>query len=473
MALRTRTTITSAAALPQIDIPLPAVLPLEEYVAKFAARYRGERTFRDIVHTYLKLSTRQRFDLTLSKYLLPPRYRRRSEEFIRQYAGRIRGDLLLAHQAREELQELQRREEDLAQRAAEVRTVADAEERMRNQYAQAEAAHASAIRGIDEDFAARAAALEERVSTAVTEIQQATDVHAIVTQALTRTVERLPFLCVDRGQLEFDEGKMVERLQTLFLDEIVEGIEREDGTGFLARVKMLYRDLLTHWGEMEDVAQIDEVDWVESIILSRTKGFRYPMFPHMIVPHYDQSAASLIRKASVDTAISVDGSGSMDMNYRFVVARKAAFATAALMRQLNPRNQTYFSVFRDAVEELTALDMLRAMKAGGGTRTELALDWMRGKLQDSGPSFAYLITDGDPNSPDQAIAAAAKYRGLPIFLRIFLIDGNAHTEGIIREIGKAAGPQTKVLPVKDYQMGSGMLRDIAQSLKGMYDITHF
>src|SRR3989344_6098631 len=101
------------------------------------------------------------------------------------------------------------------------------------------------------------------------------------------------------------------------------------------------------------------------------------------------------------------------------------------MRQLNPRNHTYLSVYSDLVEELRAAELLREMKAGGGTRTELALDWMRGKLEKSGPSFAYLITDGDPNDVPATIAAASQYRGLPIFLRIILIDGDERTEGII------------------------------------------
>lgn len=473
MAMRTRTQAVPLHALPRLDDILPDVLPLDSYITKFSRRYRDEQSFRDIVHKYLNLSRGQRFSLGVSKYFLPSHYQHRTDAMLQQYAAKIRSGLMTARQAQEELHTLRQTETELARYSVEVRETHDADVRLGNLYATAEAARAAAVGVVEAEFTERTRSLEERATQEIEGVRRETDAKALAETALRRTVESLPFLKMNQGSLEFDEHKLVERLQDLFLDEVIEGIEREEGTGFMAKVRARYREVLANWAEIEDLGQIDEVEWVESVILSRTKGYHVPQFPYMIAAQYEQSAMSTLGKTSIDSAFSVDASGSMDTNSRFVVARKAAFAATSLMRQLNPRNQMYLSVFRDSVEELAALDMLRAMNAGGGTRTELALDWMRGKLERSGPSFAYLITDGDPNFPDQAIEAAARYRNTDIFLRIFLIDGEPRTEAVIREIGKAAGPHTKVLPVKEYQMGGAIVKDIAASLRGMYDIANF
>jgi len=95
-------------------------------------------------------------------------------------------------------------------------------------------------------------------------------------------------------------------------------------------------------------------------------------------------------------------------------------------------------------------------------------------LSDSGPSIAYLITDGDPNHLEETVASAKKFTNHPnVMLRIFLIDGNKETEGKIRKIGRAAGPPTKVIPVKNYQLSGGVIRDVAKAISEMYSIDQF
>ncbi|HLC66905.1 MAG TPA: vWA domain-containing protein, partial [Candidatus Nanoarchaeia archaeon] len=316
--------------------------------------------------------------------------------------------------------------------------------------------------------------LEAKLTVSRTEIVQQTDAEQIVRSALTAHLKRSPYLTVDSaGALTFDERKLVQRLESLFLTEIVDGIEQEEGRGFLTRARQRFEHVLSHWGEMEDLSEIAEVDWIESIILSRIRGYRVPVFPHFVVAKYEERPKNALGKKSVDTALAIDSSGSMDDNYRFEVAKKAAMATTALLRQLNPKNATYVSHFNNEVYDLSSPELLRQTNAGGGTRTEKALEWMIERLKDSGPSLAYLITDGDPNDVTATIAAAGKFKERPILLRIFLVDGNARTEEIIREIGRAAGPRTKVIPVRYDALGKDVLRDVSTSIGQMAEIAYF
>jgi hypothetical protein len=159
---------------------------------------------------------------------------------------------------------------------------------------------------------------------------------------------------------------------------------------------------------------------------------------------------------------------------RFKVAQKTTLAMHALMRRMNPRNNTYLSEYNYAVHERTTADLMTKVKPDGGTNTHLALDWLIRKLEDSGPALAYLITDGEPNYVDEAVNSAKRFQQHPhLKLRIFLIDGNIRTEKIVRLIGRAAGPETKVIPVSNYQLAGGAIRDISTAINGMYDIGSF
>ena len=166
---------------------------------------------------------------------------------------------------------------------------------------------------------------------------------------------------------------------------------------------------------------------------------------------------------------------------RFQAAQQTALATTALMRKLNPKNNVYLSAFSDSLREISSLQLKKNVSPGGGTRTDYALKWLREKLEDSGPSIAYLITDGRPewhgddnDLVDMCVEEAKKFANNPyLMLRIFLIDGNEGTEKIIRRIGAAAGKSTKVIPVKNYEFSNGMIKDIANVINQMYAIEEF
>ncbi len=247
---------------------------------------------------------------------------------------------------------------------------------------------------------------------------------------------------------------------------------QEGASGFMASVKNSYDGLIAYYAEIDELSELPNVEWRQSIAYSRAHGYRYPQFPYLISGKTDDSSSR--GRASIDTALSLDISGSMRDDGRFSVGQKTALALSALMRRMNPRNNTYLSVFNYHLEPVTSLKLLREVKPDGGTLTELALEWLIGTLKDSRPSIAYLMTDGRPNNIEATVMAARKFRDYPnILLRIFLIDGDAESEEIIRQIGRAAGPSTKVIPVKNYQLPSGLIKEISQAIKGMYAIDAF
>jgi len=163
----------------------------------------------------------------------------------------------------------------------------------------------------------------------------------------------------------------------------------------------------------------------------------------------------------------------MDENQRWEIAQKTTLALHSLMRKLNPKNNTYLACYDNVITPATTAQMMRELRPNGGTETDRALYWMRDVLKDSGPSIGYLLTDGAPNSTSAAIEAAKEFRNTQIMLNIFLIDGNYDTESITREIGKAAGDRTRVIPVTNYQLATGAIKNIDEVIREMYTINDF
>ena len=207
-------------------------------------------------------------------------------------------------------------------------------------------------------------------------------------------------------------------------------------------------------------------------------GYRRPTFPYLVVGKKQPKTAH--GKIQLDTAQILDISGSMTHNNRINIAKKTLLANSALMRRLNPSNNMYMGVYSDAVKDVTSSDLFRSVAADGYTRTDLALEWLLGKLEKTGePSIAYLVTDGEPYHPnvsnmmERCINYAERFKKLPIMLTIFLVDGDASSEANIIEIGQAAGSDTKVIPVEVDDLGSGVIRAGADNIHQMYSIGDF
>ncbi|MBI5065584.1 hypothetical protein HZA97_05090, partial [Candidatus Woesearchaeota archaeon] len=73
-----------------------------------------------------------------------------------------------------------------------------------------------------------------------------------------------------------------------------------------------------------------------------------------------------------------------------------------------------------------------------------------------------------------AEAAARKYRDHPnVRLRIFFIDGDQASTEMMRKIARAAGNDTKIIPIKNYQLAAGTLKEVQDVLGEMYSANEF
>ena len=430
---------------------VPSAQELERYLETFARRYREERVFRELVHRFLGLSPLERARLSLGGVLETRAHQRRAAELMRRFAAAVGPAAAGARQIALEQAALERAQQDLERRARALR----AEARVEPRPEVPERAEPEPAPEDDALAAARAAVLAE------------TDVEREVRRAIEEQLARSPLLRRDQaGAPCFDEAQLVQRLEEIFLQEIVEGIEAETGAGFLAGVAQSYEGVVASWDEIEVLAELPEVDWVQSMIHGRARGLRTPVFPHLIAGKIRGPAPT-----SVDSAIAVDTSLSMLHGARLPLATRTALAARALMRRLNTDNETYLAHFNSRLHEVTSVELLREVRPKGSTSTHLALDWMLDKLGGRGPGIAYLITDGEPSLLPRAVEAAGRFREHPhLALRVFLVDGTARAKECVRAIGEAAGERTRVIAVSAEELPAGLIGDVGMSVADMVEV---
>jgi hypothetical protein len=448
------------------------ILSLEDFVDKFTLRYTIEDTFKEKVHKYLNISTMKKIALGIGKHVLKGWYANETDRMITSYAERIREEVIEASKLLEDTNTLDAESCTYAKNDSELKVV--------------EQQHLEAKKGLGEAVTEMAQKLDEtkdKYQTLILEeksaaekareqIKKATDADRIVKDTLKKYVKKSGLFTVGGdGRLGFDETILSKKLEDLYLKEVIDGMASEGNTGFLSRMREAYEGIVTHVEELEDISEIDNMDIVESIIYSRIRGYRRPVFPYLMVGKFESQEAL---RTTIDTATSTDISGSMNENGRIIVAKKTNLAISGLMKKLNPKHNHYQSVFNQSLQEVNTLDLIRNVTASAGTDTHLALYWFIDKLKDSGMSIANLITDGAPNKPELAYEAAKKLKEYPhILLRIYLIDGDRETEGIVRKIGRYAGNSTKVVSLKNYQLAGEVLKGLEESLIHMYDISDF
>jgi hypothetical protein len=454
------------------------ILPQAEYVTRFSRRYRQNPVFREMVHRYLELTNLDRIKIRISRRILPRWYESRTETLIDEYARDVRAKVEEAYRLREDLDLLRDEHEEATLKS---RIAEDAEktlDKVGEHHKTVDSLYRKTVSGISSAYQAGIFKVADRVKDAQQQVIARTDVKRLVAQQLRAHIEKTGLIAKDEhGNLGFDEDQIVKKLEEIFLEEIVEGIESDQGGGFLSDMKRTYDGVISHWAELDDIVELPRAEWVQSTIYSRTKGFVYPQFPYLIVPKMEDRT-----RVSIDTAIMVDTSNSMNTNQKIVYAKKTALAAHALMRRLNPHNSTYLAHYNTDIHQVSASEFIRSVNASGWTRTDLAIQWLVEKLKDSGPSIAYLITDGVPEDQNvsyetmlkKSIAAANAFRDYPyIRLRIFLVDMDKNSAGNIREIGRAAGPDTKVIPIKYKEMGKDVIKDLSRAIGEMYSISRF
>ena len=372
-------------------LKIDEILSLKEYHTQFTNRYTQEKTFRKMVHNHLELSYLYRAKLSLGKVFRKKWYESKSQDMITEYATRIRDELVLAAEIEKELIILREAELELKRKARTFLDVSEEEESAENEFEHVLSEENAKLETIKKELAEqKQKELQERAIQRA-RVQNQTDARTIVKESLKKQILDSTLIKKDsEGNLEFAEELIVQRLENMYLDEIIEGIEQDDGTGFFSKLKESYEGVLAYYAQMDDLEELHNVDWVKTIIESRQRGYSLPQFPYFIVGKSEDRA-----KASIDTAIVVDTSSSMKYSERFKVAQKTALANNALMRKLNPNNQSYLAEFNSELLEITSAKLMKEAYPRGWTRTDLALEWLLNKLIDRGPSIAYLITDGE------------------------------------------------------------------------------
>lgn len=470
--------------------PQNDVLSVEQYVQEFTDRYQQEKPFKKIVHQYMKLGGVKKTKLKLAKsvrWIMPSLYKSQTDGLIKDYAMKIREELLKAAELENELKMLKQAEEELNKKADEVVTTVEQKDTTEATVQQLSQEKDLAVKKIQEELGVRKLEEDEKKKIVQEEIKLKTNVQTIVQEKLKTYIAGSALIKIQPGdRVIFNDAKIAEKLEDMMLAEVIADIEQMDGRGFMTKVKGAYDNLITYYSEINDLSELTDVDWVESVILSRTKGYRYPVFPHLISGK--RRPATKRGRIQVASRNAMDISGSMDRNDRFAMGKKTVLAQDALMRHLNPDNKTELATYSNELTPVTPAELIKLGAPYGTTRTDLALEWMLEGLKDEPLAIATLLTDGLPEASNSGLkdkgpveagielteAAARKYREYPnVKLRIFFIDGDETTIGIMRKIAKAAGNDTKIIPIKNYQLATGTLKEVHDVLGEMYSANEF
>src|SRR3989338_6088196 len=309
------------------------LLPLDEYVSRFSNRYKTEKVFQNIVHKYLKLGKVDKVKLGFGKMFRKEWYAQKTETLIHEYALKIRTSIEEALQVQQDLQQLEQANQQVSKVKTEVDTIQQQEQQQLQTY--------------------QAEAEQQRKQDLLIQIQQKPAAAEIIKQKLAEKLEASGYLKKDHsGNISFNESRIVDRLGEMFLNEIVQEIEDTDGRGFMNQVQTAYTGLISHWAELEDLIELPSVDWVQTIIYSRSKGYRVPQFPHYITGKAAEENQRIRVAKCVNAAMVVDSSGSMKENNRFEMAKKTVLGTRAMMRNLDNKNEIDIAHYQDKFDFL-------------------------------------------------------------------------------------------------------------------------
>jgi len=438
-----------------------------QFVESFSSRYRAEKSFQQMVHRYLGLSRFHKARLSVGRRLRPKWHARATESLIGTYADIIFGQLIELENVEGDIGTYQEVNRDVAQKLAESEQSNASLNSSHVDYDIADRRRSEAVEQVQSSYSAKAALEEQRAAELARQIELRTDAEAIVQEKLTAYVRNSDLLTTDdSGELAFDEERVVKKLEELCLNDIIDGIERAGHKGFRTRLKLAGEGHIEYFANIEDLTELPNVNWIASIIYSRTRGYRVPQYPFLVAGKREAEG-----RATIDTAISVDTSGSVRERGRWDAERRTTLALHALMRQLNPENETYLSAFNDELEADISTAYLWNIRPQNGTRTDYALNWLLDTLSGRGPSMAYLITDGRPTHMQATILAAERFPEHPyVKLRIFLVDADDKARENIRQIGQAAGPDTKVAFVDSYALGENVILDVADAIGQLHSI---
>lgn len=446
---------------------------LQAYQARFEERYLKEATFRAVVHRYLNVDAITRAQLRLARTISKSRYETMVRALLEQYTRSVLEDLQKLETVEPQVNDLdqldQQQREEQTQLQASSRALLSAQDA----FVAAQSERTASVQVIESQTQAHKEAVDAKAKAELEALEEDPlgPIKALLEKQLK---ESQLFETSADGQLTFSDQAVVQRLENIYLEELLADAEQQSGAaGLMGRLRRSYEGAIASFDQIEDLSELPRVDWMRSILLSRTRGYHQPQYPYLVTGKIADNS-----RAAVDTAIALDTSESMSLKGRFLAAQKTCLALFALMRELNPDNAVYLSHFNAELHEITTQQLIQQVRPTRTTRTDLALEWLLERTAEHEASLAYLITDGRPfgvsNIRGMTLKAAREFRAHPhIKLRIFLVDGNALTERTIREIGQAAGDDTKVATIDARALGASVLVDVANSFSALVGIQDF
>src|SRR3989338_6336572 len=349
-------TIIDTTPSSSVETSLPSqvqLLPLDEYVSRFYKRYKTEKVFQTIVHKYLGLGKVDKVKLGFGKMFRKEWYAQKTETLIHEYALKIRSSIEEALQVQQDLQQLEQANQQVSKVKTEVDTIQQQEQQQLQTYQAVVEQEQTAIQAVVQETESKKQAEQQRKQDLLIQIQQKPAAAEIIKQKLAEKLEASGYLKKDHsGNISFNESRIVDRLGEMFLNEIVQEIEDTDGRGFMNQVQTAYTGLISHWAELEDLIELPSVDWVQTIIYSRSKGYRVPQFPHYITGKAAEENQRIRVAKCVNAAMVVDSSGSMKENNRFEMAKKTVLGTRAMMRNLDNKNEIDIAHYQDKFDFL-------------------------------------------------------------------------------------------------------------------------
>jgi hypothetical protein len=445
---------------------------LETYVNRFITKYHADDEFSKIVQQHSQLSGFGKLGLRFMRFFSKSSYEAKVTEMVHQYATIMYDKWGKSIDAKEKEETLEKQQQDAKRIEAAYLEKKQAQQSAQQSASTLAAKQSEELKTISQEASAQVQTIQREEKQSLDEVEKNTDTTAFIQNTLQTAIKQTGLVKETNRGLQFDNAAVMRKLEDLLLEEISGELANEGRSAVIKNIHDLYTGVVSGLRDFVDGSDIPDIDYIASFVEAAKFGRRLPIRSDYLVAEY---TAQSTKRAGINTALMFDYSGSMSDNGRWAVAQKLGLATHGLMRQLNPNNQTHLGYFRgDTVGDVTNEQLYRMNRPDNGTPTEKALNWLYKKLDDQGPSIAYLVTDGAPNYPSSAIEAAKKFKDNPyIQLRIFGIDLDKQTTEIVRDIGLAAGQQTKVLAIPSKNLAKAGIAEIAESLKNMQSIQYF
>ncbi|HLP79599.1 MAG TPA: hypothetical protein VK158_03120 [Acidobacteriota bacterium] len=450
----------------QLKVPLRYTK--EAYIRSFGSRYRGDVQFREKVHEYLNLSRTEKFKLSVGKRIFTGWYERKTNDLISQYATHVYEKRLQALEITQGLSSIGSKAQSIVGTKNEIDAKKTAAQTLEQTVTQVQQSESQAVQDVAATYEAKTqeelAAIEQKKQ----EIQNA-DVTRIAQEKIREHLVDTGVFSKDRyGSLTFNDDKLVSRLQDSLLDETLKGLSVAGKSGIKEKAIAAFNGIFDRYTHMEDMSELPNVDWFATNVNMKIAGRSRPIIEDFVVAKYKTPT---YRELGLDTAITVDYSGSMDYRAtdtktRWDIAQQMGGAAAAMMRQLSSKNKVSLSVFNhNRVTSLTHAEYLKLSTPNEGTPMHLGLKWLRETLTDRRLSMAYLVSDGAPDSLSDAVQEAEYFASMPnVLLRIFLVDGDGQAKENVKAIGKAAGPKTRVMLIDSKKLAGNMILDLTKTL---------